>query len=353
MQKSKAIENWTGHKARISAIREESGEAKTFFLEPLDGWKPDCRSGQFITLSFFTHNREKRRSYSLTCSPELGQRLCITVKKVDNGEFSRWLVYHARPGDILFTTGIAGYFVLPPEPERHTYFFLAAGSGITPCYSLIQLLLKTTACEIVLIYSNKSVEQTLFYNQLQQWQQEYNKRFTIHYFFSNSHTIANKRLTSFLLNDILHLHAANTKDTYTYLCGPYEYRLMADITLRVHGIPKERIRKEEFDPLHSPVVKRPPDTRMHQVTIRIGNSRHVVDVQYPKTIIAAARDAGITVPYSCESGQCGSCAATCISGTVWMANNEVLTDDELRLGRVLTCVGFPVEGDAVIDFGSL
>lgn len=252
----------------------------------------------------------------------------------------------------MYTTGIAGFFVLPLNPESFTYFFLAAGSGITPCYSLIQLLLKTTEADIVLVYSNKSVRQTLFYDELQQWQSKFGNRLTVHYFFSNSNDINNKRLTNFRLTEILAQHFADKKNSYFYLCGPYEYRLMANITLRIFGVAEERIRKEEFDPLHAPVVARPPDTALHQVTIRIGNLQHVLQVKYPKSIVAAAKENNITVPYSCESGQCGSCAATCVSGTVWMANNEVLTDEEVARGRVLTCVGFPVGGDAVIDYGT-
>ena len=71
---------------------------------------------------------------------------------------------------------------------------------------------------------------------------------------------------------------------------------------------------------------------------------------YPKSIIAAAKDKGIELPYSCEAGRCGSCVATCISGKIWMAYNEVLLDDEIARGRVLTCQGYPVGGDAEIIF---
>ncbi len=319
----------------------------------MEGWEPQCKSGQFITLSFIIHGREKRRSYSLTSSPELGERLSITVKKVDNGEFSRWLVYNAREGDVLHTTGISGYFVLPPQPETFTYFFLAAGSGITPCYSLIHLLLETTPVKIVLIYSNKSLAQTLFYPQLQQWAIRYKERFIIHYFFSDSELLENKRLSGFLLTGLLKKYSADPVDAYIYLCGPYEYRIMATITMRAFGIEKERIRKEEFDPLPKPTINRPPDMGEHNVTIHIGDNKHVLKVQYPKSIVAIAKENNIVLPYSCESGQCGSCAATCVSGKIWMGYNEVLTDEEIARGRVLTCVGFPVGGDAVIDFGNL
>jgi ring-1,2-phenylacetyl-CoA epoxidase subunit PaaE len=56
------------------------------------------------------------------------------------------------------------------------------------------------------------------------------------------------------------------------------------------------------------------------------------------------------LPYSCEVGKCGSCAARCTQGQIWMMYNEVLLNDEIRKGLVLTCSGFPIGGDAVVEF---
>jgi ring-1,2-phenylacetyl-CoA epoxidase subunit PaaE len=103
---------------RLKLVRviEETEHARTFILEPLDGWEPHYRAGQFITLVFHTPHGEKRRSYSFTSSPELNEPMSIMVKKVENGEFSRPLVYSAKPGDIFYSSGIAGVFTLPEEP---------------------------------------------------------------------------------------------------------------------------------------------------------------------------------------------------------------------------------------------
>ena len=64
----------------------------------------------------------------------------------------------------------------------------------------------------------------------------------------------------------------------------------------------------------------------------------------------AAKAQNIMLPYSCEAGRCGSCAARCTSGKVWMAYNEVLTDDEIAKDRVLVCQAYPVGGDVVIEY---
>lgn len=339
-------------KLQITGIINETANAKTFVLEPLDGWQPLYEPGQFITLVFYTASGEKRRSYSLSSAPICREPLSITVKKVDNGEFSRQLIYTAKEGDILFSSGISGYFLLPEKDDAFDqYFFIAAGSGITPCFSLIKTLLQNGNKKIVLIYSNRSKEEIIFYEQLQTLEKKYAERFTIRFLFSNINNVHHSRLSSWLLQLLLKEYLkAPLERIICYLCGPFDYMQMADITLKAFGITSQQIIKENFSSLPRLVIPTPPDTEAHNVTVKINGKEYTLLVQYPHSILATAKTQNITLPYSCEAGRCGSCAATCISGKVWMAYNEVLMDDEIAKGRVLTCQGYPVGGDAVIEF---
>src|SRR5436190_13540416 len=141
---------------KISHIIPETKDAKTFVLQPTDNTIPHYKAGQFVTLVFNTKFGEKRRSYSISSSPELNESLSITVKKVENGEFSRFLIGHKKEGDILNSSGISGFFHLPDNIDNtDQFFFLAAGSGITPCYSIIKTLLTTTTKNVVLFYINR------------------------------------------------------------------------------------------------------------------------------------------------------------------------------------------------------
>lgn len=334
---------------QIINIIPETADAKTFVLQPLDGWQPVYKAGQFITLVFNTRSGEKRRSFSISSANQ--EPLAITVKKVDNGEFSRWLNYKTATGDILFSTGISGFFVLPEKENYSTVFFLAAGSGITPCFALIKDLLVSTHKKIVLIYSNRSEATTIFYEQLLLLQQTSPNRISIRFLFSNRHNVLESRLSHWLLSHLLPEYLPAKKDkALFFVCGPADYMIMVNISLKSNGIMASQIIKEDFSPLPRLIIPKPPDTDAHMVTIHIGDQTHHIKVQYPKSITSAARQQGIQLPYSCEAGRCGSCAATCISGKIWMAYNEVLMDDEIEKGRVLTCQGFPVETDAVIIF---
>jgi len=335
---------------KIVDIIPETADTKTFVLQPADGETVQYKAGQFVTLVFNTRFGEKRRSYSISSSPEINEPLSITIKKVENGEFSRLLVTHAKAGDILNSSGINGFFHLPDNINlTDQFFFLAAGSGITPCFSMIKTLLKTTTKKVTLIYSNKKESDTIFYQQLKSLEQEYSQQFQIHFLFSHHSDVYQKRLSNWLLQHLLKKYLTAIKDkTLFYLCGPFDYMQMISITLLSEGIPLSNIRKENFNtlpPIYKPV---PPDRERHLVTIHFKNTIRQIHVQYPDSILAVAKKSGIAIPYSCEAGRCGSCVATCIKGKVWMAYNEVLMNDEIKKGRILCCQAYAMDGDAEI-----
>ena len=230
-------------------------------------------------------------------------------------------------------------------------FFLAAGSGIAPVYSLIRYALqKWSDVSITLIYSNRHEKDVIFFEALQSLQNQYTDRFNIEWLLSSNNNIYKARLSNYLLNILLRKYKAAANNTLFYMCGPFDYMLMIQITLLSYGVPIKNIYKEQFSTLPRIVKPVPPDTSKHNATIQIGNKEYELSVQYPSTILAAAKAQNIMLPYSCEAGRCGSCTAKCTIGNVWMAYNEVLTDDEIAKGRVLVCQAYPVGGDVVIEY---
>jgi len=340
----------TIHRVQVTGIIRETADTKTFVLRPLDGWKPVYAAGQFLTLVFRDGDEEERRSYSVSSAIVRGEPLSITVKKVDNGLFSRYLLGYITVGDVLSTTGFSGLFCLPQVPDEYeNYFFLAAGSGIIPCYALIRALLATTSKRIILVYSNHTPKDTIFYEQLKTLQQENKSRFELRFLFSDSGHYRDARLSKPLLQEFLLQYLRMENDsTMFYTCGPELYMQVVIITLITQGIKKENIRRESFDSRPRAYMPKPPDEGLHLVTINFhGRVYHLVS-GWPHSILATAKTQQVSIPYSCEAGRCGSCVATCVSGKVWMAYNEVLTDDELARGMILTCQAFPIYGPVEI-----
>ncbi|ANH81774.1 hypothetical protein A8C56_12975 [Niabella ginsenosidivorans] len=81
-----------------------------------------------------------------------------------------------------------------PDRQKEKRCFLAAGSGITPCYSLIRTLLGAPQAKIILLYSNRSEKDTIFYHALKQLQENNKDRLNIHFMFSNRLEVPERQL---------------------------------------------------------------------------------------------------------------------------------------------------------------
>jgi ring-1,2-phenylacetyl-CoA epoxidase subunit PaaE len=335
----------------VTDIRKETPEAVSLILQPVQETL-NYTSGQFLTLEFQTPFGIKKRSYSISSSTAHQEPLTITVKEVENGTFSRLLVHQTPIGSKLFTSGVGGHFTLPEQPDNRHYLMLAAGSGITPIFSIIKTLLHTTKqATILLCYSNRSKEQTIFYHALNKLEQEFGHRFTIRYFFSDNPDILERRLSTENLQKILETHLEGKQSaSYCFVCGPFMYMDSAGIILRTFGVPPAHIKMEDFNPTPIEALPKPPDISARKVTIHLNKQAHTIEVQYPKSIVQSAIEAGLNVPFSCESGQCGTCIARLLKGEIWMAYNEVLTPKEMEDNLRLTCLGFPIHGDVTIEY---
>lgn len=334
-------------KIRIAAIREEVPGVKTFILE--GDAVANYQAGQFITLIVWHNGIEERRSYSFSSSP--GEKATITVKRVDNGLMSRYLIDEAQVGDEIETIGTAGMFTLPENINNYKQlFFFVAGVGITPIYSLIKTaLIRYPHLLMTLVYSNSNIESTVFYKELRQLENEYSN-LNIIWLFSNAKNLSHARLSKWMMPGLLRKNSiALREETLYYLCGPYPYMRMVTWSLEEYNILPGQIKKEFFD-TKTPVFKAiPADKALHQVTLLTPDGQYQYPTQYPDTILSAARKAGITLPYSCNTGKCGTCIAKCLTGTVWHSYNEVLTDADLEKGLILTCTSYPIGGDIIIS----
>ena len=331
---------------RIKKVYEEVPGFKTLVFE--DDHHIEYKAGQYLTLIANVRGEEIRRSYSITSSPELNDPLSIGVKRKANGFFSRLLVDHAKRGDELITTGSGGLFIMPENIQTYNQlFFFAAGSGITPVYSLLKTALHIHQLPVVLIYSNTSPERTIFLESIKRLKQRFNERFQLEFLFSIAPELIKARLHRELLIYLLnHFSVSDHSRALFYICGPYSYMRMCTYVLQELHVPADNIKKENFiiDQPKPPQLL-PFDKENHNALIHFNGKNYSIPVRYPDSILQSAKKHGIALPYSCETGRCGNCVAQLIRGRVWLSYNEVLTDKELAKGLTLTCVGHPVGGD--------
>jgi ring-1,2-phenylacetyl-CoA epoxidase subunit PaaE len=145
------------------------------------------------------------------------------------------------------------------------------------------------------------------------------------------------------INDAIKPHVA------FYLCGSIAFMRMAQYTLKLLGYADDQIRKEQFVIETKTFVPLLNDASIKHVTVNIKQKQFGFDVQYPQSILNAALSNGIHLPYSCKAGICSACTAKCLQGNVVMGNNDVLTNNDIATGLVLTCVGYAAT-DILLQF---
>ena len=347
---------------RVVHIHPETTDTTSYFLEPVDGKTVQYRAGQFLTLILEhrdggshdgrLNRHEVRRSYSLSSIP--GEPLRLTIKRVQNGEISRYLHDTLRVGHILTSLQPAGRFTLD-ENQPGDIVMLGAGSGIIPLFALLkQTLLSNPTRRVSLLYSNTNERTIIFRTELDELHRQFADRFRLLHLLSNpadGWQGLRGRLNNVMLERLLPQLIGSSKHETTrfYVCGPSDYMRMSQFTLVFSGFRPDQIRRENF--VVESVVITPPPTTAQDRTIRIKFRGRDVEIEVPayKSILQAALDEGISLPYSCRGGRCSTCAARCLSGSVHMTINDVLTEHDLANGWVLTCTGYPESDDVVIE----
>jgi ferredoxin-NADP reductase len=332
---------------RVDSIKWELPDTATFYLSPTTSERVSYKAGQFITLVFDHHEHEIRRSYSLSSSPD-EDLLAITVKRIDNGEISRFLQTKVKPGDILYAVQPAGRFLIADYEAEKDLFLFAGGSGIVPVFAQLKYILNRLGkSKLHLIYSSQSKASVIFANELNGLAECFPDRLNIIHMLSSDARRLNNIVVEQTVNRLVHFER---DDAEFYLCGPFPYMRMISLTLHFMGIADKQIRKENFVLETVPVTGTMQTYPPKNIRINFGGEEHNLVEGENQSILQTALQNNIQLPYSCRHGICSACLAFCETGKVEMAKNEVLTEAELAAGWILTCTGHALTDDVVISY---
>ena len=59
---------------------------------------------------------------------------------------------------------------------------------------------------------------------------------------------------------------------------------------------------------------------------------------------------GLDVPYSCQGGVCTTCMGKLEKGKVLMDDDQMLSDEEINEGLMLTCISKPDSDEIIINY---
>ena len=79
----------------------------------------------------------------------------------------------------------------------------------------------------------------------------------------------------------------------------------------------------------------------YTVEIKHQGATHTISVPADKTVLAAAQEAGLDLPFSCSAGVCTTCAALVTEGDVDQTDGMGVSPDLQAEGYALLCVAYP------------
>ncbi|MDN3669147.1 ferredoxin--NADP reductase [Echinicola jeungdonensis] len=315
--------------------------------------------GQFLTLLVDIDGEIVRRCYSLNSAPGVDDYISVTVKRIKDGRVSNFLFNNIKEGDKIKVLTPMGNFTTKPDKnkKRHLVLF-GAGSGITPLISIMKSILNKEPQSVVsLIYGNRDLESIIFDKELAEYKANFNGRLNLIHILDDPRGVEEcykGRVERSQVKGLLEgLPSFPEDETEYYICGPSGMMVEAEEGLKACGIPEERIFMEKFTsppPSAEETKAAGPLLENREVSIIHNGKTYEVPVKAGTTILDAALDEKINLPYVCMDGICGTCKATCTSGEVFMRKGHVLSQKELDNNVVLTCLCKPLTNNVVLDF---
>jgi len=339
---------WLGRLA-LTEVEDVTHNVKTFRFRPPDGGQIpfDYLPGQFLTLHIAPGGIPTKRSYTIASTPTWRDRIEITVKREDRGLVSRWLHDELRVGDQVEIEAPNGTFFFREE-EAKSVVLIAGGVGITPMMSVARYLTDTSwSGKVHLVLGFRAPREFIFREELAELEAR-NANLSV--------TVTMSRLGDEPWRGAVGridaaLLASAVPDIVTqrvHLCGPPSMMEAVKAALIGLGVPETQIKTEAFG-----TVKRDPTAKSAESTGIAGKvvfqtSDTTATVPVGATILDAADEAGVFIDNACRSGTCGSCRVKLLSGSVRMAVEDALTEQDKAEGYILTCQA-KIQGDVKVE----
>lgn len=333
---------WTYQlKAVVISVKQETEDVKTFRLMPNQHWQT-LTAGQYVEVLVGVNGEQHRRHYSV--SPMQDDSFTITVKRVPGGLVSDWMHDHLQVGMTVLLNPPQGDFCYREQPA---VLFLCAGSGITPCYSMISDLLQRRICVDIRLYAQFSTAaEVIFADTLSAWSSTSvaveialtrdDASLSAGSYYQPALDAASfaKRFPDFRERDI-------------YLCGPQGFMEKVVRILEAEGYDTRRLHVERFvsqnelaTSLNNPLLNS-YDVSGSEIYFRHLDTRvQLTDADQGKSLLQLAEDHGVELESGCRRGMCGTCKLTLREGHI--AGHSLGS-------AVYLCSAYPASRRVVLD----
>jgi ferredoxin-NADP reductase len=314
-------------RGRIDAVTRETTDAVTIRIRVGRGWQGH-RAGQYVRVGADVGGVRQWRTYSITSPAAATRHITITVKAVQDGVVSGYLVHEAQPGTLVHLAQADGDFTLPPRAPAKA-LFITAGSGITPVMGMLRSHAGELA-DVVLVHSAPTADDVVFGSELRGLANAGSMR------LHEQHTATSPRVTAADLDALV----PDWADRQTWACGPAA--LLDD--LEAHWA-----RHGASDRLHTERFTAPAVGGGEGGPVTFTKAGATVDTSPETTLLEAGENAGVLMPSGCRMGVCFGCVLPLRNGAVRDVRNGAVTIGAPDAGvLVQTCVS-TAAGSCEID----
>ena len=356
---------WSGE-LRVARVFDETHDVRTFRLvAPAGGPLPfDHVAGQYLNLALTIDGARVNRSYTIASSPTHRTYCEISVKRAREGRASRHLHDAVCEGSLLRVSAPAGRFVFAAE-QADRCVLIAGGIGITPLMSTVRGL--TDTCwrgEIYLLFSIRTLRDLVFRDELAYLERR----------FPNLHVRAT--LTGevdgawdgergHISRAMIERFVPGLARGPILVCGPDAMMTaVRRVLVDELGVPDAEVLQEAFiSPMDAveaggaeaettsevdPTTSGGSAANAMPASVRFERTGKVAELATGLTVLEAAEDAGVSIPFECRSGICGQCKTRLVSGRVEMTVQDALTPADRSRRLILACQARAV-GEIIVD----
>jgi ferredoxin-NADP reductase len=335
------------HTFSLELIRNEvqTQDTNTLCFRIQDGKQLMAKPGQFLTFHLNIDGNQVVRCYSICSSPLKTDYVEITPKRTQNGYASDFLNERAMPGLVIRASGPAGKFYFDEKVDKDIVL-IAAGSGITPMIAMLRYIEERALdVPVTLIYCVRTSQDIIFQDELTRLRGSL-ARFRL--IITLSAPDAGWKGNKGRLNKELLLERVLDFRTPTFfLCGPGPFMQHVSELLKEQGVSDDRIKQENFGGKASLAVP-DPSAGSSVPFVEFLRSGFQFELIPDMTLLEFAETVGVSIPYGCRQGQCGTCATRLFQGRVTMDAEDGLSAEQKRAGFILPCVS-KIHGSICID----
>lgn len=316
--------------------------------------------GQHVTFRRVFDDVEIRRSYSI-CAPAPDAVLRVGIKRVSGGVFSTWATTELEAGaelDVMTPTGHFTHDLAPMLARR--YALIAAGSGITPVYSIAATILAEEPESVVsLLCVNANSNSIMLLDDIEALRNRYLGRLQIWNVLTQEATatpLLEGRPDADRVGAMIDSGVLPAQPDHVFVCGPEDLVTNVRTAYMSAGTPAEAIHDELFTSSQvgrasiAPQVIGKGERPIGTGSAILHGRTTAFDIYRGDTVLDAAQRSRPDAPFSCRAGVCSTCRAHLVEGDVEMKVTHGLVLGEEQSGFILTCQALAKTSKIRVDF---